>query len=132
VSFLLDTNICSHYLRTPGPLFHRFQQHLGRLHLSVISLGELYCWTLDRSTSPRHHASLGAFLNDVTVLDTDIGVARKFGEVRSALIEQGKAAPSIDMLIAATALVHQLTLVTHNTADFANVAGLQVVDWLAP
>jgi tRNA(fMet)-specific endonuclease VapC len=36
------------------------------------------------------------------------------------------------MLIAATALLHGLTLVTHNTRDFANVPGLTVVDWLVP
>jgi tRNA(fMet)-specific endonuclease VapC len=37
-----------------------------------------------------------------------------------------------DMLNAATALVHGLTLVTHNTADYANVPGLTLEDWLLP
>jgi tRNA(fMet)-specific endonuclease VapC len=36
----------------------------------------------------------------------------------------------MDLLIAATALVHNLTLVTHNIRDFANVPGLTVQDWL--
>lgn len=36
----------------------------------------------------------------------------------------------MDLLIAATALAHDLTLVTHNTHDFAHVPGLRVVDWL--
>ena len=38
----------------------------------------------------------------------------------------------VDAMIAATALVHNLTLVTHNTADFQSVAGLQFIDWLDP
>ena len=36
------------------------------------------------------------------------------------------------LLIAATALVHNLTLVTHNVTDFTNVSGWTVVDWSVP
>ena len=43
-----------------------------------------------------------------------------------------EAAPEMDLLIAATALVYDLTLVTHNVRDFANVPGLRVQDWLNP
>jgi predicted nucleic acid-binding protein len=38
----------------------------------------------------------------------------------------------MDLLIASTALIHGLTLVTHNLAHFVNVPGLTIVDWLAP
>jgi len=38
----------------------------------------------------------------------------------------------LDLLIAATALVHDLTLVTHNTQDFMNVPGLGLADWTVP
>ncbi len=34
-------------------------------------------------------------------------------------------------MIAAVALTHDLTLVTHNTADFISVPGLRLVDWLS-
>jgi predicted nucleic acid-binding protein len=34
--------------------------------------------------------------------------------------------------IASTALAHRLVLVTHNVADYVNVPGLTVVDWLIP
>jgi tRNA(fMet)-specific endonuclease VapC len=36
------------------------------------------------------------------------------------------------MQIAATALVHNLTLVTHNTKDYQHVPGLRLEDWLTP
>ena len=39
---------------------------------------------------------------------------------------------SIDLMIASTALVHDLTLVTHNTSHFARIPGLRLADWLAP
>ena len=42
----------------------------------------------------------------------------------------GTPMPDVDALIAATALVHDMTLVTHNAVDFQPVAGLRFVDWL--
>jgi tRNA(fMet)-specific endonuclease VapC len=38
----------------------------------------------------------------------------------------------MDLMIAATALLYDLTLVTHNTKDFSHIPGLRMVDWLAP
>ena len=68
------------------------------------------------------------------LVDTDIcpDVGRKFGEVRAGLLDRGLPPPDMDLMNAATALVHDLTLVTHNTQDYANVPGLRLADWLAP
>ena len=44
MSFLLDRDICSAYLRRPGSLFHRFMQHGGRLWISTITLSDRYTW----------------------------------------------------------------------------------------
>jgi tRNA(fMet)-specific endonuclease VapC len=38
----------------------------------------------------------------------------------------------VDLQIASVALVHDLTLVTHNTKDYLNVPGLRLADWLTP
>ena len=59
-------------------------------------------------------------------------VARKFGEVRAGLLDAGQSVPELDLLIASTALVHNLTVVTHNTQDYANIPGLNLEDWLVP
>jgi predicted nucleic acid-binding protein len=40
--------------------------------------------------------------------------------------------PHADLMIASVALVHDLTLVTHNTADYQHVPGLRLEDWLTP
>jgi predicted nucleic acid-binding protein len=71
-------------------------------------------------------------LNDVRVLEVTEDIARKFGELRAALFDAGLSVPEMDLMIAATALVHNLTVVTHNVQDFANVPGLSIDDWLVP
>jgi tRNA(fMet)-specific endonuclease VapC len=69
-------------------------------------------------------------LSDVTVLDLDAEIARRFGVIRAGLLDRGRPVPATDLLIAATALVHDLTLVTHNVQHFAEVPGLRLADWL--
>ena len=69
-------------------------------------------------------------LLDVQVVDFDSTCAEMFGKVRGSLLRNGISVSSIDLMIAATALVNNLTLVTHNIADFRHVPDLRLVDWL--
>ncbi|MFO0818415.1 MAG: hypothetical protein U1A77_10770 [Pirellulales bacterium] len=46
MSFLLDTDICSAHIKQRGGLTHRLVQYAGRLHVSVIAVGELYTWAM--------------------------------------------------------------------------------------
>jgi tRNA(fMet)-specific endonuclease VapC len=69
-------------------------------------------------------------LSDVSVLDFDSYRANKFGEVRGQLLQQGTSVSRVDLLIASVALVHNLTLVTPNAADFQNIPDLRLEDWL--
>jgi tRNA(fMet)-specific endonuclease VapC len=48
------------------------------------------------------------------------------------MLRQGITVGEPDVMIAAVALVHNLTLVTHNTADFQRIPGLRLDDWLKP
>lgn len=48
------------------------------------------------------------------------------------MLRQGMPVGEPDVMIAAVALVHGLTLVTHNTVDFQHIPGLRLDDWLAP
>jgi tRNA(fMet)-specific endonuclease VapC len=132
LSFLLDTNICSAAIKDPTRLFFRFQQHAGRLFMSPIVLAELYDWAYGSRVPDRLLEAIDQFLDDFVVLQFAPTCAEQCGKLRSSLRRLGITIPPLDLLIASTALVHGLTLVTHNTRDFAPVPGLTVVDWLAP
>ena len=69
---------------------------------------------------------------EVSVLDFDRDCANEFGRVRIQLRRSGIEVPSVDLMIGSVALVYDLTLVTHNTADFQNIPGLRLEDWLTP
>jgi predicted nucleic acid-binding protein len=133
VSFLLDTNILSAHLRRPAGLAHRFFQHSGRLYTSGVSLAELYDWLNGRSDPEPLRASLQRLLTyEVSVIPFDADCAEEFGRVRADLRRQGISVDDMDLLIGATALVYDLTVVTHNTRHFQHIPGLRLDDWLTP
>ena len=132
MTHLLDTNICSAYLRRPGGLAHRFIQYGGGLAIPTLVLAELYTWAYRRSQSdPLLRLIEDDLVPHVTVLDFDADCARKFGQMRSSLLTAGIVVNPVDLMIAAVAIVHNLTLVTHNIKHFEVVPDLRIEDWLA-
>lgn len=132
MSFLLDTNICSAHMRRPAGLAHRFVQHSGRLWVPTVVLAELYAGAYMLDDPTRILAGINDLLQDIDILDFDEACARQFGQLRGELKRIGVAVGPIDLQIASVALVHNLTLVTNNTADFQSISGLRLEDWLTP
>ena len=133
MNFLLDTDTCSAHLKRPAGLMHRFVQHAGGLCISTIVLAELYTWAYNRKNwSEAVQRIENDLLPDVLVMDFDWACANQFGTVRAQLLKVGISVSRLDLLIASVALVHNLTLVTHNTADYRNIPGLRLEDRLAP
>jgi tRNA(fMet)-specific endonuclease VapC len=132
VNFLLDTDTCSAHMRRPSQLAHRFVQYTGGLAIATIVLAELHAGAHKHPNPARLLALIADLLREVHVLDFDTACAERFGEVRGTLLQRGITVSRMDLLIASVALVHDLTLVTHNTADYQNIPSLRLVDWLIP
>jgi len=65
-------------------------------------------------------------------LPFDDRAAEHYGPLRADLASKGTPIGPNDLMIAAIALAHRLTVVTHNTAEFCRVPGLNVIDWQIP
>lgn len=131
MSFLLDTDTCSVAIKDERRLFSRFMQYMGRLFTSRIALVELYEWALGSSKPEVRMQAIARMLGQVQVLEFNNACAMEAASIRRQLRTSGLHVPEMDVLIGATAVVHQYTMVTHNTQDFAHFPGLKVVDWLA-
>ncbi len=132
MSFLLDTDVCSAHLKGNRAVSSRFLQCSGRLHVSVLTVSELYTWAKRSGAPPARLVAIGDMLMAARLIDVNREVAERAGELRAALLDQGKPMPAMDLFIAATALVHGFTLVTHNARHFQNVRHLALEDWVAP
>lgn len=71
----------------------------------------------------QHYKTLSDFINDATVLDLTDNVVEASIEIRK---KHKTKLP--DAIIAATALVYDLVLISRNTSDFKNIDGLKVID----
>jgi tRNA(fMet)-specific endonuclease VapC len=123
MSLLVDTDICSAHLKNRGSMAHRFIQHGGRIHVSTITAMELYTWAFRHRHLPARVDLVDELLSVIEVIPVDQVISRRAGAVRGLILEVGRDIAPTDLIIAATALVHDLTLVTHNTRDFQAVPG---------
>jgi tRNA(fMet)-specific endonuclease VapC len=99
---------------------------------SAVVVGELYKGALRSSAVARHLESIEKrVLAAVTVLSYDAPAARVYGEIQARLTGAGRPLADADLQIAATALLHDLELVTGNLRHFARVPGLRVSSALA-
>ena len=127
MNYLLDTNVVSEAKRPePNAQVMRWLagQPLTTTYLSVITLGELEEGISALDETHRAEA-LRAWLTQLEesfigrILDVDRSVVNTWGRIQAEAKRQGRTPPAIDALIAATAITHDLTLVTRNTGNVA-------------
>jgi predicted nucleic acid-binding protein len=126
--FLLDTNVVSELVRPrPNPRVTKWLDSIDEelLCLSVLTLGEIRKG-ITALTDPARKMKLEAWLSgsllarfESRILPIDQAIADRWGQLAGFLAAQGSPLPVIDGLLAATALHHNLTLVTRNTSDVA-------------
>lgn len=127
MSYLIDTNVLSELRRKspdPGVVTWFSQRPPATLHLSVLTLGEIRKGIEGVRDEGRKQSLIDWLETDLPtfftgrILDVNGAVADRWGRLVAAA---GRPLPTIDSLLAATALKHDLVLVTRNTKDFAGL-----------
>lgn len=131
VKYLLDTNTIIRYLngRAPNIRSKLRATPFRDIGISTIVLAELRYGAAKGKTPTRTRAKQNQLLRQLTLVPFDEAAAEAYGTIRADLERQGTPIGPNDLLIGATALAHQLTLVTHNTREFQRIVGLALEDW---
>ena len=131
MTYLLDTNTCIRYLNGRSLSIRTRLQSLTPQDVVLCSVvkAELH-YGAARSRDPeRTMARITQFVSPFTSLPFDDSCAPVYGGIRAQLDQAGTPIGPNDLMIAAIALTHGLTLVTHNTREFGRVSGLVLEDW---
>ncbi|MFV2073486.1 MAG: type II toxin-antitoxin system VapC family toxin [Thermoanaerobaculales bacterium] len=130
---LLDTNVCIRVLNgTSQAVVARLQElDPGDVAMSAVVRAELVYGARKSLHLAANLRLVEAFCEPFVCLPFDDRAASVYGEIRADLERRGQPIGPNDLLIASTTLVHSLTLVTHNTSEFARVPGLTFEDWEA-
>ena len=114
----------------PAQFRDRFNELVGSLCISTITLGELH-YGLEKSTQPQRNLNdLIQFAARLDILPFTAQAAAHFGQLRCELERAGQPAGSYDMLIGAHARSEGLIVVTNNVREFARMPGLRVENWV--
>jgi len=132
--YLLDTNACIAVLNgSSPPLVAQLQRHnpVDILLCSVVK-AELIYGAYQSSRPADNLRLLDRFFEPFISLPFDDTCCDVYGRVRSDLARGGTPIGPNDLLIAATAIANDLTLVTANSKEFGRVAGLLMENWEVP
>ncbi|MBI5287871.1 MAG: type II toxin-antitoxin system VapC family toxin [Chloroflexi bacterium] len=96
--------------------------------ISIVTYMEAYQGVLRSERPDRAEHQFHALLDGIPVLPLSRGVARRCARLRHELKSAGKRVNqrALDLIIAATAIEFELTLVTRNVADYADIEGLTI------
>ena len=132
MKFLLDTNICIYMIKNNPPEVRKHFQKVtpGDVHISSVTVAELQ-FGIEKSVAKEKNAlALEAFLLPLVIVPFDLDAALAYGKIRNFLVRQGTPIGGMDMLIAAQAIAHGFTLITHNIREFQRIPNLQCETWV--
>lgn len=124
VNYIWDTNTVIYFLQ------QQFPPHAEKLIDGVVSTNtpcisaiteiELLCW---KTATEKDLVVIHNFINDATVIELEQAIKLKTSDIRKA-----HRINLPDAIIAATAIVYNLTLITRNVNDFKNIDGIKLIN----
>ncbi len=129
--FFLDTNVCIFALRGEYPSIGEHLRKLrpGDVKVAATVEAELLLGA-EKSRHPRKsREKVEEFLSPLETIPFDKAAAQAYARTRAHLEKRGTVIGPNDLILAATVLVHDGTLVSHNVREFRRVPRLNLVDW---
>lgn len=138
MSYLLDTCVISELVKkqpNPGVMEWLDARDQGALYVSVLTLGELHKGISKLPESVKKDTLRYWLTHDLIarfegrILPLSIEIATTWGALQGEAERRGAKLPVVDSLIAATALIHHLTVVTRNVQDLQRCHAQVVNPW---
>lgn len=128
MEYLVDTDWVIDYLHKADRTVRRIEElYTYGIGISVVSLAELYDGLAQSSNRASDEEALSLFMEAVDVVPLDDAACRIFGDERARLRQAGNIIGDMDILIGATAISNDLTLLTNNRSHFQRLQDLIII-----
>jgi tRNA(fMet)-specific endonuclease VapC len=130
MAYLIDTNTIIYSLKNDEAVNEKFKETANiPKSISVITYGELIYGAKKSRHVERSLATTYRIAELFPIIDISRSIMDVFGEIKSNLERKGNTIEDMDVLIAATALSHNLTLVTNDVNHFSRLEDLRIENW---
>lgn len=127
MSHLVDSDwLIDAFLGMPAAVDVLARLRTEGLAVSIVSYGELFEGAMGASNPHAEINRFRTFLERLTLLPLTDPIMEVFARNRADLRRQGRLIPGLDLLIAATAIQHDLTLLTRNARHFGRIPELRL------
>jgi len=130
MGLMVDTNVFIRFEKSGKTIDLSPWEQSQRVYVSVVTISELLMGVHRANTEERRQRRsvfVEAIISGVGVLDFTIGSARVHAEIYAELAKKGQMIGAHDLIIAATARHHDLSILTENVDEFSRVPGLRVI-----
>jgi len=128
--YLLDSDTLIYSLKGDAAVQKQLVLHMNdALKVSVISLMELYYGAFKSERVAGNLAKVRKIEQHLESVPVGIEVAEIFGMLKSDMESKGTRLDDFDLIIASSALAHNLILVTNNIRHFERIEGLKIENW---
>jgi tRNA(fMet)-specific endonuclease VapC len=125
MKYLLDTDWIIDGLANKTDAITALRIHArDGIAVSIVSFAELYEGAYGSQNPLQEITRIQQFLTSYPVINLSDAITDRFGQVRAQLRAQGMLIPDLDLLIATTAAVHNLTVMTRNVRHFGRIPGV--------
>ncbi len=134
MGLIVDTNVFIVYEKTEKPIDFSAWEPSEDACISAVTVSELLVGVHRANTDERRKRRstfVEAVIAGVPVLDFTSDVARVHAAIHAELVKKGQVIGAHDLIIAATALFHDASILTDNVGEFSRVPGLRVIPFLA-
>lgn len=127
---LLDTDVCVELLRGNRKVIEHRERESDSIAVSFMTVAELYYGAAKSGRTAKNSTLVDEFLLTVTILQSSVSVARRYGTLKSSLQRAGLSIEDADLFIAATCLEFCDKLVTGNIRHYGRIEELRIENWL--
>lgn len=130
--WFLDTNTCIYFLNGTHPSVRDRLLSTAPVDIAISAIvkAELLVGARKSTKSAETLSLVTRFLEPFEIVPFDSDASGTYGVIRADLEKRGTIIGPNDLLIAATVLHHNGTLVTHNIREFSRVPGLNIENWV--